>query len=134
MTWKEFNTLPMGRILNAGIAISALAGVYVAFSTEAVLNKYVMMGAILVTFACGIVCIGLAANEARRQALILILALPCLAQVFFAWCRITHTTTDTSVGVVMVIAAALFSFLALFPPKVTTDADQTPPPAAESSH
>ena len=134
MTWKEFNVLPMGRLLNAGIAVAALAGVFVAFSTEAALNTYVMMGAVLVSMVCGIASIGLAANEAGRQALILILVLPVAAQLFFTWTRITHTTTDLTGGVIMILAAALFSFLALFPPKVTADTGQAAPPAVESSH
>jgi len=134
MTWKEFNADVMGRLLNGGIAVSALAGIFIAFSTEAALSNYVMMIAVLITMVCGIASIGLAANYARRQALILIFVLPLAAQIFFAWSRVTESTTDMFAGVIMVIAAAIFTFLALFPPKPT--GDETPPaaPPVEASH
>jgi hypothetical protein len=134
MTWKEFNVAPMGRMLNAGIAISALAGVFIAFSTDHTLSIYVMMSAIMVTMLCGIASIGLAFNTARRQALILIFVLPIVAQLFFVWTRITHTTEDPTTGAIMILATVIFTFMALFPPKVTKDADQAPLPAVESSH
>jgi 4-amino-4-deoxy-L-arabinose transferase-like glycosyltransferase len=134
MTWKEFNADPMGRMLNGGIAVSAIAGIYIAFSTNQTMGSYVMMGAVLITLLCGIGSIGLAINYAARQALILIFVLPLIAQLFFIWVRIRDSNPEPGMGAVMVIASVLFTYLALFPPKPEEKKTETASATPESSH
>ena len=134
MTWNELNAEPMGRMLNGGIAVSTIAGIYIAFSTNQSMSVYIMMGAVLVTLLCGIGSIGLAINDAARQALIMIFVLPLLAQLFFVWTRVRDGNPAPAIGAVMVIASIVFTYLALFPPKPGEKEPETASATPESSH